>query len=201
MAYGELSTFLPRAEGEVLDTERAKSEGASRAAYLSSMDQFYEQLEESARQFDIQQALSQRQFDWLSGFEETKLDEETRLAEERLELEGELGRGKLEIDRAVADSQSKYYDSQTELGRGRLEIEKQGMELQRNEQSYLQSYYNSQFQLEEKRFGLEEELADYKMGGSNQGQYSTAPWIRPQEAWWKNNKTSSSSDFTQAKRL
>ena len=148
MAYGDLQTFLPRAEGEVLDVERAKAEGASRANYLSEMDQFYEGLEESARQFDITQALAERQFSWQSGFEEKRLGQERELTEQ-----------KMAIERTVADSQSRYYDSQADLGKGELE-------LARKEQGFLQDYYKKQFGLEEERFGLERELADYKMGGS-----------------------------------
>jgi hypothetical protein len=149
MAYGDLQTFLPRAEGEVLDVERARAEGASRANYLSEMDQFYKSLEQSAKQFDITQALAERQFTWMSGFEEKRLDQEKLLAEE-----------KLEIDRLLGESQSRYYDAQVSLGERELE-------LAGKEQGFLQGYYKQQFALEERRFGLEEELADYKMGGSS----------------------------------
>jgi len=179
MAYGDLQTFLPRAEGEVLDVERAKAEGASRANYLSEMDKFYEGLEESARQFDITQALAERQFSWQSGFEEKRLGQEKELTEE-----------KMAIERTVAESQSRYYDSQAKLGEGELE-------LARNEQGFLQDYYKKQFGLEERRFGLEEELADYKMGGTSRDMFpASAPWLTPQKAWWKTGNRSATNSLS-----
>ena len=63
MAYGDFQTFLP---SESLYKEpgmalvAAKAEGAKRASYLSSMDQFYAELEEKTRQFD-------RVMDWKNG--------------------------------------------------------------------------------------------------------------------------------------
>jgi len=147
MAYGDLQTFLPRAEGQVLDVERARAEGASRANYLSQMDQFSEQLEESARQFDLSQSLAERQFEWSSGFEETRLASETKIAEERMEL-----------DRYLGELQGEYWESQTELGKMEVGIREKELEMKGKEQDYLQSYYSSQLEMEKSRFGVESQL-------------------------------------------
>lgn len=147
MAYGDLNTFLPRAEGEVLDVERARSEGASRANYLSEMDQFYEGLQESARQFDITQSLAERQFDWSSGFEERRLASETKIAEERMGLERYLG-----------EMQGDYWKSQSELGKMEVGIREKELEMKGKENEFLQSYFTSQLDMEKTRFGAESQL-------------------------------------------
>jgi len=147
MPYGDLQTFLPRAEGQVLDVERARAEGASRANYLSQMDQFSEQLEESARQFDLSQSLAERQFEWSSGFEETRLAEETRIADEKMEL-----------DRYLGELQGGYWESQIELGKMEIGIREKELEMKGKEQDYLQGYYSSQLEMEKSRFGVESQL-------------------------------------------
>jgi len=147
MAYGDLNTFLPRAEGEVLDVERARSEGASRANYLSEMDQFYEGLQESARQFDVTQSLAERQFDWSSGFEDRRLASETKIAEERMGLEKYLG-----------EMQGDYWKSQAELGKMEVGIREKELEMKGKENEFLQSYYTSQLDMEKTRFGAETQL-------------------------------------------
>jgi len=128
MGFGDLSTFLPRGEGEKLNTEQARAEGEKRAAYLSSMDQFYEGLEETQRQFDIQQALASRQFEWMSGFEEKKLTEETRLADERLELERTQFDADLKLRREEQNYMQWLYGEQTSMAWQKFDLEKRVLE-------------------------------------------------------------------------
>ena len=99
----DLGQFLPRSTGR-LDVERARAYGESRAAYLSSMDQFYAGLEESQRQFDIQQELKEKEFKWQTEFEEEKFEQarkefrkEFRLRKRESEARLELGERELEL--------------------------------------------------------------------------------------------------------
>jgi hypothetical protein len=174
MAYGDLQTFLPRADtGSALDTERARAEGASRAQYLSSMDQFYEQLEESQRQFDIAQELAERQFEWTSAFEEKKLQQEYGLAERRVELEEMLG-----------TRQADLLQEQIRAERERLNLEKTQSQWERGfaekqfgfestfktaESQFLRDLYSEQQELEERRFQLEEDVLSKQYGLSSSG--------------------------------
>lgn len=71
MALGDLAQFLPTEGGfkRPGQYERLlKAEAAERAQFLSSMDQFYAQLNEAARQFDVGTKEQRRMFgdmmDW-----------------------------------------------------------------------------------------------------------------------------------------
>ena len=89
MAYGG-GIFLP-SETAYKDPNRFRdvleAEGNKQAKYLASMDQFYAQLEEMTRQFDItteqrerffeeEQAFKYDELDWKSG--ESELDRSLR---------------------------------------------------------------------------------------------------------------------------
>ena len=64
MAYGEFGGLLPRESAygnPAAYLASAKAEATKRAGYLSQMDQFYAELEESTRRFDAQLAFSEKQ--------------------------------------------------------------------------------------------------------------------------------------------
>ncbi len=66
MAYADLAQFLPQEGGFKRPGEfdrMLKAEASKRAGYLSAMDQFYAQLEESGRQFDLDFSQRRREFD------------------------------------------------------------------------------------------------------------------------------------------
>lgn len=66
MPYPDFGLFLPPEEAYSKPgsyTEALRAEGTQRAAYLSTMDQFYAQLEESQRQFDELLPLRVRELD------------------------------------------------------------------------------------------------------------------------------------------
>ena len=102
MGYGDFQTFLPseslyKEPGMALVS--AKAEGAKRASYLSSMDQFYAELGEKSKQFDLAYGIEEKKFGLEEkefGLEEEKFDWEREKFEraEGLEYwkEGELSR-------------------------------------------------------------------------------------------------------------
>jgi len=119
---------LPGQYDDLLRGEALKS-----ASYLSSMDQFYANLDEAQRQFDEtlafktetrglelgfsreQLAETTREFDLNLGLGERTLEEKTRefdlgfgLEEERFGLEEELGRGGLELQKEELAAQKDY---------------------------------------------------------------------------------------------
>lgn len=146
MAYGDLSQFLPKAEGEKLNVAQAQAEATKRASYLSSMDQFYASLEETQRQFDIQQDLANRQFTWMSGFEETKLEQE-----------GEIAREQIALGERTRRDEARYRE-------GMLELEGEKLDLAEKEQDYMQWYKSEELDLAWEKFGLEEDLVQTEIG-------------------------------------
>ena len=66
MPYGDLSYFMPKRGffKEPGQYERAlKGEATKKASYMADVEQFYTQIEESGRQFDVGLGESGRQFD------------------------------------------------------------------------------------------------------------------------------------------
>jgi hypothetical protein len=65
MAYNDLAQFLPQEGGFKTPGQydrMLKTEALKKAAYLSSMDQFYSQLEETMRQFDLGLGQKKKEF-------------------------------------------------------------------------------------------------------------------------------------------
>ena len=87
MALGEIGMFLPPESAYGTPgafSQALRAEATKRAAYLSDMDQFYAQLEESKRQF--QETLS---------FKEKSWEEQLGLSRDQLEQQKQLGYGQL----------------------------------------------------------------------------------------------------------
>jgi len=123
MAYGDFQTFLP---SESLYKEpgmalvAAKAEGNKRASYLSSMDQFYAELEEKTRQFDKSYGLEERRVDTgdkYYGLEEDKLSWE----KERFERTEELTKWQ---GREESSRQARTIAAQSDMAEDRLEFER-----------------------------------------------------------------------------
>lgn len=114
MAYGG-GIFLP-SETAYKDPNRFRdvlqAEGNKEAAYLADMDQFYAELDEMKRQFDITAEMKDRQFEESLAFGREKLEwqsgeNELDRALKRYEI-GEnvsLGRAELAMKKSLADSQ------------------------------------------------------------------------------------------------
>jgi hypothetical protein len=97
MGYGEIGSLLPGAAayGSKRDyTQAAKTEALKRASYLSQMDSFYAQLEESSRQFDAR-----------LGFEREQFATEAELARDSLEWNKVMGRHKMDLEDRQLDLQ------------------------------------------------------------------------------------------------
>ena len=79
MAYGDIGVFTPAESAYTrpgMYSDALRAEAAKRANYLSQMDQFYAQLEES-----------QRQFDEMLEFKESQWEEELAFRRDRMALE------------------------------------------------------------------------------------------------------------------
>ena len=163
MAYGDLSEFLPSGQGQQ-GTAQGQAYGATRAQYLSSMDQFYAQLEESSRQFDIEQELSEKQFEWQSGFSERQLEESTRLTELGLAQEKELTQEKYELEEEMFRSQLAQEGAQF----------KASLEFQKQSELFSQELATAQFGMEQYTTGLEGKLLEKELnlGQTTHGVYS-----------------------------
>ena len=87
MAIGEIGTFLPAESAYGTPgaySQALRAEATKRASYLSEMDQFYAQLEESQRQFNESLA-----------FQEESWEEEFGLKKEELAYQRKLSLGQL----------------------------------------------------------------------------------------------------------
>jgi len=127
MAYPNYGAFLP---AEALYTEPGaysgvlKGEALKRASYLSEMDRFYEELEESSRQFEKQYSLAERELDfseeqslWEREFAEGQAEKQEGLEETRLAHEKSLAM----IGAATQRSSGRM---QYDLGMKQLEFQK-----------------------------------------------------------------------------
>lgn len=134
MAYGDYGALLPT---EALFEEPGaysgvlKAEALKRASYLSSMDQFYAELDESSKRFEQQYSLAEREFEfgqeqslWEREFAETGREGETALASRQLDLQAELGRGELALGR----SELGIKQGQLSLSRSQLDLQEEEME-------------------------------------------------------------------------
>ena len=115
MAYGDFAMFMPD-EGQyrqpwAFDTA-LRAEAMKRASYLSSMDQFYEQLGESRRQFDLGHTLETRKVDISEAFGKAQLELEEKLGMRKLDVEEKLGSRELGLKaQGLQDARSQYSQS------------------------------------------------------------------------------------------
>ena len=89
MAYSDLGVLLPTESqygNPQAYTESIRAESNKQATYLSNMDQFYTQLEESKRQFDLNYSAREKEFEWTSGFQEKQLAHQTEVDTKTLAL-------------------------------------------------------------------------------------------------------------------
>ena len=115
-------------------TEAIRAESNKQATYLSNMDQFYAQLDESKRQFDLNYSAREKEFDWTKGFEEKKLAHQTTIDTRKLELqekEAELMRQIKEKELQFAETQLGFQKEQLGFEREKLtaELEKMRQEI------------------------------------------------------------------------
>jgi hypothetical protein len=150
MAYSDLGVLLPT-ESQYGNpgayTEAIRAEATKQATYLSNMDQFYAQLDESKRQFDMNYSAREKEFSWTSQFQEKKLATETGLAERRLVMEEKQN------DLVAQIKQKELQFAETNLG---FEKERLGFEKEKL-QAELESM-RQQIGLKEKEFDLQREL-------------------------------------------
>ena len=125
--------------------------GASRATALTDITKFYDELEETARQFDEAMAQADRHRTEELAFERYALESGQELDRARIELDRELGRGQLELGRG-----------QLELGRSELEgleahrgetLDRQRREdeYRRGEDVWEKDYFNQQLEMTSKK--------------------------------------------------
>ena len=131
MAYPDHGALLPT---EALFTEPSaytgvlKGEALKRASYLSSMDQFYAELEQASKQFEKQYSLAEKEFEF--GVEEAGLEREFRGEEamwERGFKEEALGQ-KMDIARMQQAGIGEVSQWQYDLGMEKLDFEREKME-------------------------------------------------------------------------
>uniref|UniRef100_A0A6H1ZCU8 Uncharacterized protein n=1 Tax=viral metagenome TaxID=1070528 RepID=A0A6H1ZCU8_9ZZZZ len=97
MAMGEIGMFLPAESAYGTPgaySQALRAEATKRASYLSEMDQFYSQLEES-----------QRQFDEMLSFKEESWEDEMGLQRQQIDLQRKLGLGQLLLGMYQAKTQ------------------------------------------------------------------------------------------------
>lgn len=159
-------------------TEAIRAEATKQATYLSNMDQFYAQLDESKRQFDLNYAAREKEFDWTSKFEEKKLTVESGFAERKLQLEEKAQ----ELTRQIKEKELQFAETQLGFQRETLGFEKEKLqaELEKMRQEIGLAREGMDLQktlglgsLDVQRYSVELE-GNYKMGSLDLQRQSTA---------------------------
>ena len=128
--------------------EAFTAEARKRAYYLSSMDQFYAQLDEAQSQFDQTLEFKTTTRDLELGFAREKLGVESKIAHRGLDIQESLGWGGIEAQRDIAEGQ---------LGLG---YEKIGADRERT--GVIAGAEAGRLSLGYAEFGLEQEKLGYK---------------------------------------
>lgn len=101
MAIGDIGMFLPRESHYQTPgafNKMLQAEALKRAAFLSQMDQFYENLNEAQRQFDETLSFNVETRDLQLGWERERMQEELKFRREELEAETEYREGMLDLE-------------------------------------------------------------------------------------------------------
>ena len=159
MAYGDFTAFAPsksqyRHPGEF--EQVAKAEAVKKATYLSSMDQFYAQLGESARQFDAGQEFKEEQL------EETKYQFRESLGFQEEEL-SERGR-QFDVSTGLSETQMEQQESQ--YARSLKEESRQfgdTMGLEQEKLTSQESQFTRSLGLEEEKFESQEDFEQQRI--------------------------------------
>jgi len=158
MALGDVGAFLP-AESQYgtpgAFDKLLQAEAQKRAAYLSSMDQFYENLAEATRQFNETLEFKTETRDLELDWQKEKFGKEQVLDRERLEAEktyseGMLGLREREIEGKESDLTSferfKLFGMLEKEGESRRDVREEGLDLLRpavsSEPIYGKDYVN-----------------------------------------------------------
>ena len=151
MAYGG-GIFLP-SETAYKDPNRFRdvleAEGNKQAQYLASMDQFYAQLEEMTREFDItteqrerffeeEQAFKYDELDWKSG--ESELDRSLKRWE--VGQQANLGYAQLDVQREGIQATSSYQQGLLDLESNKEDVAGGVLDLERDKFNYLKGIYS-----------------------------------------------------------
>jgi hypothetical protein len=125
MPYSDLGVLLPTESqygNPQAYTESIRAESNKQAQYLSNMDQFYTQLEESKRQFDLNYTARTKEFEWTSGFEEKRLAQQSDISNKQLALQEK----EFTLKQQISEKQLAFQE--TELG---FKKEQLGLETQK----------------------------------------------------------------------
>jgi hypothetical protein len=127
MAYSDLGVLLPTESqygNPQAYTEELRAESVKQATYLSQMDQFYTQLEESKRQFDLNYAARSKEFEWTSGFEEKKLAHQTEVDTRTLALKEK----ELALTEQIKQKELQFAETQLGFQKEQLALEKERLQ-------------------------------------------------------------------------
>ena len=152
MAYGA-GIFLP-SETAYKDPGRfadvLKAEGSKQAAYLADMDQFFVQLEEMKRQFDVTAGMKERFFEEEMEFRGEELEFRGRESEldralRRWEVgeTTELGYAELETRRETGQTGASLERERLGLQREQLGLEGERLEFEQEESEFLRDLYGA----------------------------------------------------------
>jgi hypothetical protein len=122
MAYGELGGLLPRVtsfSSPEAYTEAAKAEAHKKASYLAQMDQFFTQLQEATRQFDLTLEFQQKSFDETMAYQHEQLDWQKLYQQGLLDLQGDQN----DLTRTQIGNEAKYQSGQLSLAQQRLNFD------------------------------------------------------------------------------
>jgi hypothetical protein len=127
MPYSDLGVLLPTESqygNPQAYTESIRAESNKQAQYLSNMDQFYTQLEESKRQFDLNYSARTKEFEWTSGFEEKRLAQQSDISNRQLALQEKEST----LKQQIAEKQLAFQETELGFRKEQLGIETQKLQ-------------------------------------------------------------------------
>lgn len=166
MSYGDFGSLLPseatyRGPGEGFQVDR--SQAIQRGTYLSQMDQFYAQLDEATRQFDLNYGLAERRVEleesrdeWQKDFSYAELEQRGELGHRELDVRESLGWGGIDATNREISSRERMAKDQNELGWARYDLDRTDA---MREDSFEDQWANAYAQA-----GLDKIYADLGMG-------------------------------------
>ena len=162
MSYSDLGVLLPTESqygNPQAYTESIRAESNKQATYLSNMDQFYTQLDESKRQFEAQYAARTKEFEWTASFNEKQLAESSRLQEAKL---AEQKRQFEASQKAIGEQFSWTSAFQEKQLAQKSLVENKSLELQEKESALKQQLAQKQLEFQETEMGFKKEQLGFE---------------------------------------
>jgi len=162
MAYGDYQSLLPSETAYTSPgayVNAAKVEAVKRATYLSSMDQFYSQLEESTRQFEETLGFKEKELAQTAELTREEISSRERISSAARETQRWIAGQYVQLGREQAAQTTAYQTGQLGLEERKLEMAETGAKETSSWLDFLKNQYTESSKLEAERLSQSREYA------------------------------------------